>query len=201
MLQKFLLLFVLFNFTLGAQSPKVSGPELGWALAHPFAAIKIKRLTNTCNQLNSVSKPTLQLDSFSNGGKADAYRHAFYMAAYAQKITIRKLRKLGRAHEKANYQQFLKAKKEDGEVADSLSCVMDLANNELGFKIGSEHKKNALKELSLITIKEIQNGQAIIMKRDGQGNYLMCDGRRINLSLYRGVWYVPKCLVKSSDGK
>lgn len=194
---KFLIVLLFYNLSFNAQSPKLSGAELAWAVAHPFAALKVKRITHRCNQLNSVSELRLRLDSFSNGGKADAYRHAFYMAAYAQKINFKKLRKLGRVHEKVNYKQFLKSKTEDGEVADSLSCVMDLKNNELGFAIGSENKKISLKELSKLTIQEIQNGKAIIMKRNKLGQYLTCDDKLLELKFYSRKWFVPKCLVAS----
>lgn len=197
MLQKLFILFLIFNLSLKAQSPELSVPEFGWALAHPFAALKVKRLTMKCNQLSSVSELRLKLDSFSNGGKADAYRHAFYMAAYAQKIKVKKLRKLGKAHEKANYKHFLKSKTEDGEVADSLSSVMDLLNNELGFVIGSSNKKSSLKDLSGLTVLEIQKGKAVIIKRNAKGQYLTCDEKVIDLGLYRGHWNVPKCLEAS----
>ena len=80
------------------------------------------------------------------------------MAAFAQKIKIKKLKKLGIAHEKGNYRQFKKYQNEEGERPDSLSNVMDLKNNDLGLKIGSENKKISLADLKELVINEIKNG-------------------------------------------
>jgi len=119
------------------------------------------------------------------------------MAAYAQKITIKKLRKLGIAHEKTNHRQFLKSKTEDNELPDSLGSVMDLKNNEIGFKTGSANKNLTLEELSRQVLNVIKKGNAFIMRRNEKGVYLDCDGRIIDLKLYLKKWAVPKCLVAS----
>ncbi|MGZ4100232.1 MAG: DUF6973 domain-containing protein, partial [Bacteroidia bacterium] len=121
---------MLLSLSCGAQ--KRSKYEWCWAFSHPIAAIKVKHISKTCY---AVYKHDLtireQLDTFSNGGKLDAFRHVFFMAAFAQKVKTKKLRKLGIAHEKGNYQAFLHSKKEEGEIADSISTVMDLQNNEV----------------------------------------------------------------------
>ena len=199
MFQKLIFFFLCLGLYGLAQSPKVSFSEFGWALTHPFAALKIKKITKSCNERIQQHFITTQLDSFSNGGKADAFRHSFYMAAYAQKIKIGKLRKLGIAHEKTNYRQFVNSKSEEGEMADSLGCVMDLLNNELGFKIGSTNKKIKLEELSQLVIAEIKAGKALIMKRNKNGDYLDCKGKKLDLSLYKKVWAIPKCLEASDN--
>ena len=172
-----------------SQVPKPGKYERCWAVTHPFAAFKVKKITKKCSALVCQIEPKNQLDNFTNGGKLDAYRHSFYMAAYAQKVKTRKLRKLGIAHEKTNYRQFLKSEKEEGELADSLSNVMDLFNNELGLKIGAENKKESLEHLSEIIIEEIKKGNALIVKRDSAGAYLDCDGRLIDLKKYTRVSY------------
>ena len=122
----------------------------------------------------------------------------FFMAAFAQKIKIKKLKKLGIAHEKGNYRQFKKHQNEEGERPDSLSNVMDLNNNELGLKIGSENKKISLAELKELVINEIKNGKAQVIKRNHSGAYIDCNNNTINLKLYSNKWYVPKCLVPSN---
>jgi len=182
-----------------SQAPKAGLPELAWALSHPFAALQVKKLTKKCNAISDPKLINTQLDGFTNGGQADAYRHCFFMAAYAQKIKIKKLRKLGKAHEKTNYRQFLKSGKENGEQPDSLASVMDLINNELGFKLGADHKKIPLKELQQITVSEIKNGKAVIMKRSKNGTYLTCEGKEIDLSSFKNKWNIPKCLLASDE--
>jgi hypothetical protein len=140
----------------------------------------------------------IALDNFNNGGKLDAFRHVFFMAAFAQKIKIKKLKKLGIAHEKGNYRQFKKHQNEEGERPDSLSNVMDLKNNDLGLKIGSENKKISLADLKELVINEIKNGKAQIIKRNKQEMYVECNDQIIDMQLYKGKWFVPKCLVPSN---
>jgi hypothetical protein len=199
MCKKILLLFLGLQLTVSAQIPKTSIHEWTWALGHPFAALKVKKITKKCNKLIPQTNLNTHLDNYSNGGQLDAYRHTFYMAAYSQKVKPKKLRKLGQAHEKTNYRQFKKHKKEDGEIADSLSSVMDLKNNELGFKIGVENRNESLEALSVKVIEEIKKGNAFIMKRNSAGAYLDCEGNVIDLKEYKKVWNVPKCLVRSTS--
>ncbi|WP_317896673.1 DUF6973 domain-containing protein [Aurantibacillus circumpalustris] len=182
-----------------SQLPKLGKYERCWALTHPFAALKVKRITKECKIYSDQISIKSELDGFSNGGKLDAYRHSLYMAACAQKIKVRKLRRLGIAHEKTNYRQFLKSEKEEGELADSLSSVMDLFNNELGFKIGFQNKKIFLEHISELVIDEIKKGNALIMKRNRSGAYLDCEGNLIDLKKYNRTWNIPKCLVSSKN--
>jgi len=195
--KKIVVIFLLIGVRGLSQSPKLSWPEFGWVLGHPIAAIKVKVITKRCTaHLKQSSHPPL--DAYNNGGKQDAFRHVFFMAAYAQQIKTKKVRKLGRAHEKANYLFFRRSKTENGEMADSLGSVMDLQNNELGLNMGCTNKKLDLLHLQKLVSTEINAGNAVIMKRDGVGNYLDREGKKIDLSLYKKVWGVPKCLVPSN---
>jgi hypothetical protein len=197
MLRGVFILF-LFSWTSGySQSAEVSRYELSWSFFHPGTAIKVKKIKDECDRFFDKKTIQAQLDSFSNGGKLDAYRHIFYMAAFAQKVNAEKLRMLGMAHEKNNYNQFKKGGLEYGEIPDSLSTVMDLYNNELGFKLGSANKNADLQKLSRLVITEIKNGKAIVMKRKRSGTYVDCSGKEINPKLYGAKWFIPKCLVTS----
>jgi len=172
--------------------------EKHWAFFHPFAALKVKKIYRECLPLYKDLKNINEPDAFENGGKLDAFRHIFFMAAFSQKVKIRTLRKLGIAHEKGNHLNFLNNIKEDGEFADSLSNVMDLKNNELGFRIGKEFRKTDLKELKNIVTESIKKGEAVCFKRNASGGYLTCDGIEINLSDYKGQWFIPKCLIPTN---
>lgn len=179
-------------------SQKISGRsryEKRWAFAHPFAALKVKKIYKRCLPLYEEIKMTNKLDQYKNGGKLDAFRHTFFMAAFAQKIKTKKLRKLGIAHEKGNQVNFIKGITEDGEFADSLSCEMDLKNNEMGFRIGSNNKKKDLRDLKDLVIEEIRKGEAVYFKRNSNGQYLTCEGEVINLERYKNKWFIPKCLI------
>lgn len=147
---------------------------------------------------NDVKKQNI-LDSFSNGGKLDAFRHTFAMAYFSKYVSTKKLRKLGKAHERGNYLQFLNGKEEDGELPDSLSSVMDLKNNALGFSLVKEVKKLSPEEIKQKVIEEIRMGKAIIIKRNSEGLYLDCVGNIISRKRMYVQWNVPKCLVASNS--
>jgi hypothetical protein len=174
-------------------------PEKCWAIFHPFAAVKIRKIYKLSHPFYEEIKKNNILDSFGNGGKLDAFRHVYFMAAFTQKVKARKVRKLGKAHEKGNHKDFQKGIKEDGEIPDSLSTVMDLQNNEAGIRIGAENKNASLKELSEIVLKVIRNGETVYFKRDLSGNYLTCDDKIIEITDYAGKWFVPKCLIRTSE--
>ena len=173
--------------------------EKKWAILHPFAAIKTRSIYKKISPIYTEVKDSKKLDGFENGGKLDAYRHVFYMAAFSQKIKPRKIKKLGIAHEKGNYQNFLESHNEHGEIPDSLSTVMDLHNNSIGIEIGRLHKNINYSELSLLVIKEINAEKAVYFKRDSSGNYLDCEGKTIDLSKFHKKWFVPKCLVNYTN--
>ncbi|MDP1800605.1 MAG: hypothetical protein Q8L81_04590 [Bacteroidota bacterium] len=196
MARKLKIFLLLFSFSYGILAQKPFKQELWWSVWHPFAALKVKKIHKKVSIVYNANNTKLLLDGYTTGGRLDAFRHAFFMAAFAQKIKIKKLRKLGIAHEKGNYRQFLKRQSENGELPDSLGSVMDLANNELGFKIGSENKKKTLEELKGEVIKEINNGKALVMKR-ANGSYVDCNNKIIDSLSYKGKWFVPKCLVPS----
>jgi hypothetical protein len=195
----FLFFFPLIFFTQTGYIKKfknVSGPEKKWVIFHPFCALKARKLTAKALLVVTELKEKKLPDQFSNGGKLDAFRHAYTMAFLAQKIPVRKLRKLGKAHEKGNYLDFKKGILENGELPDSLSSVMDLLNNEVGFETGRSNKKLSADSLKIIVLEKINGGRAYFMKRNEKGNYLSCDGKEILLEEWKGKWYVPKCLIQ-----
>jgi hypothetical protein len=73
--------FLLCGLTYQAQSRA----EYQWAFFHPFSALQVKRITGKCDVLYQAYKKRAEPDAFENGGRLDAFRHCFYMAAYAQK--------------------------------------------------------------------------------------------------------------------
>lgn len=195
------ILYFILLLTLQSKSQSFgsrSAAEKKWALCHPFAALKVKKIYKQAKPIYEHLKLEHIPDSFDNGGKLDAFRHLFFMAAFAQKIKPKKILKLGEAHEKGNYRNFLKSVNEDGELADSLSSVMDLQNNYFGVEMGMKHKEKKLNELSAICLTAILTGNAVYLKRDKNGNYLTCEGSKIDLSLYRKRWFVPKCLINTN---
>lgn len=204
MLLKFKYILVIITISLGVSTPvfaqhHISSYEFKWALFHPFAAIKIKRQLPKAMLVYAEIRDARLLDTLANGGKLDAFRHSYTMAYLARKSKVKKLRKLGIAHEKGNKRQFIKEQLEDGERPDSLACEMDLRNNELGFSIGRDHRlanDTELKQLVLIAISE---GKAWYLKRNERFAYVNCAHEALEMSLYNRKWFVPKCLVKTNE--
>jgi len=193
-----LLVFFCVVFCFLAKSQKISKYEKIWALMHPIAAIKVKHISKKCYKIYEQINKSRRLDTNGNGGKLDAFRHTFFMAAFVQKIKIKKIYKLGIAHEKTNYKQFLNNELENGELPDSIGTEMDLKNNNIGFEIGNNAKKISLVELSELVISDIKGGLAFIIKRNENGNYVDCDGNII-LPDETKKWSNKKCLVKSNE--
>lgn len=186
------------NFRLFAQH-HISIYEFKWAAFHPFAALKIKHNLSGAMQIYKDVAQSKALDTLASGGKLDAFRHTFAMAFMARKIPVKKLRKLGIAHEKGNKKQFKNHLTEDGERPDSLACEMDLRNNELGLLLGSANKSLNDTELKLLVIKAIKEGKAWYLKRNGHFKYVNCSNEALEMKLYSQKWYVPKCLIKTNE--
>jgi hypothetical protein len=176
----------------------VSGPEKRWALFHPFVAKKALRITRKIvAEVDSLRKAgTVGADL--NGGKLDAFKHAYWMASLSLNIGSRKALKLGKAHEKGNYREFKKSRLEDSMLPDSVSSVMDLYNNENGIRaMGNCKTFRSEKEIQVKIMEALNKGLLMVIKKDKSGNYLYCDGTLINMSEWEGKWNIPKCLVSS----
>ena len=169
-----------------------------WAMAHPIAAIKAKHHLKEIIIIYKEVKLSKILDTINSGGKLDAFRHTFAMAYLVRFIGERKLKTLGIAHEKDNKLIFYKGKSEDGERADSLSCEMDLRNNELGYSIGVQYKTQNINDLKQIVLNQILMGNAWHLKKNNQSQYLSCNDEIIDIKNYKDKWAIPKCLIKTN---
>jgi hypothetical protein len=178
---------------------EISKFEYRWAFFHPFAAKSVQHHLKEAMDVYHLVKKSNDLDSFESGGTLDAFRHAYTMAYLSRFVNVNKLRELGKAHEKGNEYYFYKNRQEFGERADSLACVMDLRNNELGFEIGEKHKNSSKDDLKNIIIDQIKVGNAWKLKRNSQNHYVSCQNEVILIENYRAKWFMPKCLVKSND--
>lgn len=180
---------------------KLSRPEKTWTVVHPYAAFRVYKISKRCDEIYKLAIENAEMDTFTNGGTLDAYRHMLYMAAFSQKVKPNKIRKLGIAHEKGNYLQFKNSKIEDGEIPDSLSSVMDLWNNQIGIELGNKYKQQSLTELNQHVLTEIKFGKVYVLKRNNMGEYMTCNGQVIVLSDYNHKWNIPKCLILLNSEK
>jgi hypothetical protein len=198
------ILLIFLPFGLFAQSDfkkfkKLSRPEKCWVLSHPFKAKTSLRITKiVLSDVDSIKKTEI-LGEDLNGGKLDAFKHAYWMASLTFSIGKKKSLRLGKAHEKGNWQEFKKHRLEDSILPDSVSSTMDLHNNSAG--AGSVTRcENISKDIIQKRIIDLlKEGKLLIIKKDNQGNYLYCDGTFIDTNKWKGKWDIPKCLVGSDN--
>ncbi|MBS1646927.1 MAG: hypothetical protein JST67_06265 [Bacteroidetes bacterium] len=197
--------FLFLSFLLSAHSffaqtktyASLSKYEKCWAWKHPFASFKIKKQQAQMYAVYTEVKQQHLLDTFENGGTLDAFRHSFAMAYFSRFVKVKKLQKLGVAHEKANHWQFLHhLPDEAGELPDSLSSVMDLKNNAKALSLANEVKNMSVATLKQKIISLIQEGFFFIIKRNEQGLYVTCQNQIIAPNALL-LWNSPKCLVES----
>lgn len=192
-----------FILPLYSQSPvksftKLSCPEKRWVLTHPFKAVKALHISNEAREVTASMKNNPLLDGLENGGRLDAFRHAYWMARLTQEIGWRRAYWLGKAHEKGNYRQFKKKEEEDGALPDEASCKMDFLNNDAGIETGKRYRNASPEQLSDMIIRLISEGKLYIISRDSLGNFLDCRGAIIEMEKYKGKWQNPKCVVPSA---
>lgn len=176
-------------------------PEQIWVITHPFIAKKAWTITKEAKAIADSMAHDRELDGNIAGGQVDAFRHAFWMASLVQEIHPRKARKLGIAHEKGNYIDFKKKTLEEGQLPDSVSCEMDMKNNEAGIAIGKENRDMSQEKLIGRVKNAVLSGELWVIKKDSKGNFLDWNGNIIPPEDYLGKWNNPKCLVPSNFKK
>jgi hypothetical protein len=189
---------LIFYQTVGFSQMRLTKYELLWAFRYPKAAFKIKKEWPLIMRQYKLVMQSKALDTLENGGKIDAFRHVYTMAYLLNYVNEDKLRKLGMAHEKGNYNQFLMHQLEFSERPDSLATIMDLRNNEVGFEIKKAFPIFNPDSLAKVVIKQIHQGKAWYLKRNNQKNYVSCENEAILLSNYANNWFIPKCLIQTN---
>ncbi|MCW3084290.1 MAG: hypothetical protein JWP12_1656 [Bacteroidetes bacterium] len=201
----FIFLF-LFSFAAAAQHParkqfkSISRPEKCWAFTHPFVAKKAFKITGIVRaDVDSIKNINI-IGTDLDGGKLDAFKHAYWMASLSLSIGTKKALKLGKAHEKGNYLEYKKHKLEDSILPDSLSSAMDLANNAAGVAVfGNCRTVRDRRETQGKVLHALMEGKLFMIKKDKHGNYLTCDGQLIDMNVWKGKWGIPKCLIASDQ--
>lgn len=182
------------------QFKKLSRPEKCWVFSHPFKVKKAFIITkNVLSDVDSIKKTSI-IGTDLNGGKLDAFKHAYWMLSLTNEIGKRRALKLGKAHEKGNNLEFKKHKLEDDILPDSISSDMDLKNNSVGAKAHDGSFMSGKNDFQRIIMQLLNEGRLFIIKKDKQGNYLYCDGTFIDTNEWKGKWKwnIPKCLIPSN---
>lgn len=178
------------------QFQMLSRPEKCWVIIHPFVAMKAINTTKAVLLTVDSIKKTNIIGIDMNGGKLDAFKHAYWMLSLTNKIGKGRSLKLGKAHEKGNYLDFQKKRFEDTILPDSVSSEMDLRNNKVG--ADSQRMFTGPNDMLKIILEALNEGHLFIIKKDKLGNYLYCDGTFIDTNVWKGKWNIPKCLITSN---
>lgn len=180
------------------QFSKLSLPEKRWVVFHPFIAAKAWKITEVAqNEAQSLIADTV-LDGDANGGKVDAFRHAYWMALLCRDINWRKARRLGIAHEKGNKRAFKKGMKEDGGLPDQAACEMDIYNNESGIKLWKQHREAGAEEMRELLIQAVLSGKMKVIRKNANGLSLDSVGEVIPNEEWKGRWENRRCLAPSN---
>ncbi|MFM7017055.1 MAG: DUF6973 domain-containing protein [Bacteroidota bacterium] len=179
----------------------LSKKEKHWAITHPFAAKKAKKIIPFVREDVRVKITEGKLDSLIHGGQADAYRHALWMALTAKHIGEKKALKMGQLHEAKNKEDFYKSIKDDDALQDSISCQMDLLNNALGISYGVGYKDKSDKEIQELILAGINNGEFFILFRNKKNQFMDCEGNVVSKEdrVKNKKWFLPYCLVPSNN--
>lgn len=201
-----LILATAFSLKTTAQSNDVhysdlSGKEKRWAIFHPRAAKKVKKIIPEVRTEVRLRISEGKIDSLIHGGQADAYRHALWMALTAKHIGDKKARKVGQMHEEGNKTYFYKSIKEDDSLQDSISCQMDLLNNDLGIAYGIGYKDKSDEEINELILNGILAGEFFMLFRNKQNEFLDCEGNIVvnKNRIADKRWYLPYCLVPTNN--
>lgn len=197
------ILFLIFSLQLIGQNKdngfsSLSSPEKWWVIWHPFQAKKALEVSLRALKVTDSIKKTGTIGVDINGGKLDAFKHAFWMASLSHLIGQKSSLKLGEAHEKGNYRSFLEGHPEDGLLPDKVSSDMDLFNNLAGAQISNDQPKASEDELIQLTLVELTRGGLKIIKKDADV-FLTCEGVPIPEASLIGHWENDKCLIPSND--
>jgi hypothetical protein len=177
---------------------KLSCAEKTWTILHVFKAKKAYVVAKEAQHISDSIAKTPLLDGDKSGGQVDAFRHAYWMARLHQEIGKRAARSLGKAHEKANYQQYKNSLLEDGEAPDKVSSEMDLYNNDIGLNFTQKGVPHSKDGLIYKIVNAILTGKLKTIKKDSKQNYLTCDDKLITQKELKGKWRNNKCLMNSN---
>ena len=169
--------------TLRQSYAKLSPPEKGWVVFHPFKASAAYTISKNAEAVKDSIIAVGIIGSDNNGGHLDAFKHSFWMARLTQGIGKRAALSLGKAHEKGNYRTYKKSNLEDGFLPDKQSTDMDLHNNTVWNNIGIRYKKASKLLVIQLVLDALQNGILKVLLKDNDGNFWIVNKKESHLIL------------------
>lgn len=178
---------------------KLSRPEKVWAILHPFSAREALTISEeVLVTTDSLIEAGIIRDR--QGGTADAFKHAYWIALLTREIGARNAWWLGKAHERGNYLEYKKGlRKGKQDLPDRQSSEMDCWNNRIGLNTGIIYAVRSKKEIRRILLVKINMGQMRIIRKNRNMDYLNCSGEIIPGDSLKGKWNTAKCVVPSDQ--
>nr|MCR5455678.1 hypothetical protein [Bacteroidales bacterium] len=81
---------------------------------------------------------------------------------------------------------------------DSIASRMDMLNNIVGARIGSENPNASYNTMVAIVRQHVIDGECWKIRKKGKGTYLDKDGKPIKIHEYDNQWVIPKVLINSA---
>jgi hypothetical protein len=135
--------------------------QIGYAIQHPINALTvIADIPGRTNyneiasnfQVNICKKAGLTWKK--EGDQGNAYRHTLWQAILTNELGNSQAERIGNSHEHNPNADLTQRKFSNLLLADQ---VVDLKNNQIGRKIGREHKGASNQELALLTLDQFYN--------------------------------------------
>lgn len=167
---------------------KLTWPEKCWTAGHPFAALKVWKVSrDALAQTDSLFR-TQTLAGPLNGGPVDAFRHAYWVSGLCQAIGPRKALGLARAHERGNYRNFLHGQQEEEYIPDRVCSEMDWWNNSRGMEIWASKPEATPKERLILVLQYYQEGMLKVIAQNGSGQFVGQNDEALPRDAWEGLW-------------
>jgi hypothetical protein len=166
-----------------------------WIISKPISSLKVKKVTKEVNSILIGKSNVKFLDQDLQGGQIDAFRHILLLYKLSSEIGIEKARRFGNIYESYNKKVF---KTTANSGYDYASEMMDKFNNELGIYLFL--KMDKVSDIQIIDEikKQIIEGNARKISKDGKGRSVGKDFNIIEDSIWKKEWYNQRLLIQTN---
>ena len=166
-----------------------------WIISKPISSLKVKKVTKEVNSILIGKSNGKFLDQDLQGGQIDAFRHILLLYKLSSEIGIEKARRFGNIYESYNKKVF---KTTANSGYDYASEMMDKFNNELGIYLFL--KMDKVSDIQIIDEikKQIIEGNARKISKDGKGRSVGKDFNIIEDSIWKKEWYNQRVLIQTN---
>ena len=141
--------------------PDANVRTVGYAIQHPINALRVGEVKAGSTNLSTIASNfqinicrRAGLSTGNEGDQGNAYRHTLWQAILTNEFGNSQAERIGNTHEHNPNADLTQRKFANMGLADQ---VVDLKNNQIGRKIGREHKGASNQELALLTLDQFYN--------------------------------------------